>query len=120
MMTTPEKHDARRQPGEVGNQNASEAQVDSTSTATEEQRRRIVSMLRPGRKTTLDFRRSGVMQSSTRIFELRKRGYDIRTIARVTIADPEGYLHERVAVYELHGEPDSDDMARPNRKDGAQ
>lgn len=78
------------------------------STATEDQRRRIVEMLRTGRKTTLDFRRAGVMQSQTRIFELRAQGYDIPTVARVTIYDDQGYPHRGVAVYELLAEPQED------------
>ncbi|ENO79689.1 helix-turn-helix domain-containing protein [Thauera sp. 63] len=77
-----------------------------SSTATDAQRRRIVEMLRHGRKTTLDFRRAGIMQSQTRIFELRNRlGYDIPTVGRVTVADDQGYLHYGVAVYELVAEP---------------
>jgi hypothetical protein len=62
-------------------------------------------MLRTGPRSTLDFRRAGIMQSQTRIFELRARGYILPTVARVTVADDEGYLHSGVAVYELHGEP---------------
>ena len=80
--------------------------INNSSTATDAQRRRIVEMLRNGRKTTLDFRRAGIMQSQTRIFELRNRlGYEIPTIGRVTIADDQGYLHCGVAVYELVAEP---------------
>lgn len=77
------------------------------STATEAQRRRIVAMLRSGPCSTLDFRRAGIMQSQTRIFELRNRlGYDIPTVARITVADADGYIHVGVAVYELVGEPE--------------
>jgi len=84
--------------------------ADDSSTATEVQRRRIVEMLRTGPKSTLDFRRAGIMQSQTRIFELRNRlGYDIPTIGRVTIADDQGYLHDGVAVYELIAEPSKAD-----------
>ena len=75
------------------------------SAATEDQHCRIVEMLRTGCKTTLDFRRAGVMQSQTRIFELRAQGYDIQTVARVTIYDDEGYPHRGVAMYELLAEP---------------
>lgn len=78
------------------------------SVATEDQHRRIVEMLRAGRKTTLDFRRAGVMQSQTRIFELRAQGYDIPTVARVTIYDDQGYPHPGVAMYELLAEPQKD------------
>lgn len=78
------------------------------STATDAQRRRIIEMLRTGAKTTLDFRRVGIMQSQTRIFELRARGYDLPTVSRVTVADEEGYVHAGVAVYELLAEPKAD------------
>lgn len=77
----------------------------SRSSASEAQRRRIVEMLRAGRKTTLDFRRAGVMQSQTRIFELRAQGYDLPTVGRVTIHDDQGYRHSGVALYELLSEP---------------
>ncbi len=78
----------------------------SRSTATEAQRARILTMLRNGEKTTFDFRRAGVMQSSTRIFELRARGYSIPTVARRDMFDADGYRHTRVAVYALVGEPE--------------
>lgn len=78
----------------------------SRSSATEDQRDRIVKMLRNGEKSTFDFRRAGVMQSSTRIFELRKRGYAIPTVARRDMFDADGYRHPRVAVYALLAEPE--------------
>jgi hypothetical protein len=82
------------------------------STATEAQRQRIVEMLRPGQKHTLDFRRAGIMQSQTRIFELRAQGYDIPTVGRVTIYDDQGYPHRGVAVYQLVTEPDCSPAAK--------
>ncbi len=78
---------------------------NTKSTASGAQRRRIVDMLRTGPKTTLDFRRAGIMQSQTRVHELRRRGYDLPTVGRVTVADDEGYVHDGVALYELLGEP---------------
>jgi len=75
------------------------------STSGEAQRRRIIEMLRPGQKHTLDFRHAGIMQSQTRIFELRALGYDIPTVSRVTIYDDQGFPHRGVAVYELVAEP---------------
>ncbi len=81
---------------------------NAKSTATDAQRRRILDMLRTGPKTTLDFRRAGIMQSQTRVHELRKRGYDLPTTGRVTIADDEGYMHVGVALYELLGEPEKE------------
>ena len=79
--------------------------MTTQATATEAQRLRILDMLRTGKKTTLDFRRAGVMQSQTRIFELRALGYDLPTVGRVTVHDDRGYPHRRVAVYELLAEP---------------
>jgi len=75
------------------------------ATGTEAQRLRIVDMLRTGKKTTLDFRRAGVMQSQTRIFELRARGYDLPTVGRITVHDDRGFPHRGVALYELLAEP---------------
>ncbi len=71
----------------------------------EAQRLRMLEMLRAGPKTTLDFRRAGVMQSQTRIFELRALGYDLPTVGRVTVRDDRGYPHRGVAVYELLAKP---------------
>ena len=75
------------------------------SSATAAQRDRMVEMLRIGEKTTFDFRRAGIMQSSTRIFELRALGYSITTTRR-DLFDADWYRHKRVAVYALVGEPD--------------
>ncbi len=75
------------------------------SSTSEAQRHRILGMLQTGPKHTLDFRRAGVMQSQTRIHELRRLGYDIPTAGRVTIHDDQGYPHHGVALYELVAEP---------------
>ena len=69
------------------------------------QRALILEMLQTGPKHTLDFRRAGIMQSQTRIFELRARGYDLPTVGRVTIIDDQGYPHRGVAIYALIAEP---------------
>ena len=123
-MSASRRDNARGQAGEVGKANGYQRQ-DSTardlfleslpepvaanhphvSTAGEAQRQRIVEMLQTGPKHTLDFRRAGIMQSQTRIFELRALGYDIPTVSRVTIYDDQGFQHRRVAVYELVAEP---------------
>ncbi len=102
-MTTPKRDNARGQAGEVGK--AKFIRSSDSSTATEAQRRRILEMLRHGQKHTLDFRHAGVMQSQTRIFELRAQGYDLPTVGRVTIHDDHGYPHHGVALYELIAEP---------------
>ena len=123
-MSASRRDNARGQAGEVGKANGYQRQ-DSTarylfpgslpepvaahhphvSTTGEAQRQRIVEMLQTGPKHTLDFRRAGIMQSQTRIFELRALGYDIPTVSRVTIYDDQGFQHRRVAVYELVAEP---------------
>jgi hypothetical protein len=80
-------------------------ELTSDSSTSEAQRQRIIEMPRTGRQTTLDFRRAGVMQSQTRIHELRALGYDIPTVGRVTILDDQGVRHKGVAVYALLAEP---------------
>jgi hypothetical protein len=79
--------------------------VLATSTATAVQRQRMILMLRSGDKSTFDFRRAGIMQSSTRVFELRALGYDIATVDRRDMYDADGFRHRRVAVYRLIAEP---------------
>ena len=122
-MASSKRDNARDQAGDVGKANGYQRQ-DSTAvdlfpeslpepvaahhphvTATgEAQRQRIIEMLRPGQKHTLDFRRAGIMQSQTRIFDLRALGYDIPTVGRVTVFDDQGYPHRGVAVYALVAE----------------
>ncbi|KAB2968135.1 helix-turn-helix domain-containing protein [Zoogloea sp.] len=123
-MAASKRDNARGQAGEVGKANGYQRHHSSItnlfpeslpesvaahrphiSTASEAQRQRIVEMLRAGSKTTLDFRRAGVMQSQTRIFELRAQGYDLPTVGRVTVFDDQGYPHRGVAVYALVAEP---------------
>mgnify|MGYP001179541895 CR=1 FL=1 len=84
---------------------ASDSELTIYSSTSEAQRHRILGMLQTGPKHTLDFRRAGVMQSQTRIHELRRLGYDIPTAGRVTIHDDQGYPHHGVALYELVAEP---------------
>jgi len=76
------------------------------STATEAQYERIVTMLRVGPKSTFDFRKAGIMSPASRIKELNDRyGFYIPTIDQRDLYDSEGFLHKRVAVYELIDEP---------------
>lgn len=82
-----------------------ESDAPARSTATVAQRERLIHMLRSGERSTFDFRSAGLMQSSTRVFELRAKGYDIRTVNRRDMYDTEGLLHKRVAVYALFNEP---------------
>lgn len=74
------------------------------STASEAQRQRILEALRAGPQTSYDLRRRGVYQQSTRIFELRRRGYDIVT-ERVTLYDQDGFMHRGCARYHLRSAP---------------
>lgn len=81
------------------------AAIIARSTATEAQLDRAVGMLCAGEQSTFALRKAGVMQTSTRIFELRRRGYNIATTRR-DLFDADGYRHERVAVYTLLGKPE--------------
>ncbi len=122
-MTASKRDNARGQAGEIGKAKQNQCLHFSTtdlfpeslpepaaahhpriSTSGEAQRQRIVEMLRSGHKHTLDFRRAGIMQSQTRIFELRELGYGIPTVGRVTVFDDQGYPHHGVAVYALIAE----------------
>ncbi|WP_420375352.1 helix-turn-helix domain-containing protein [Pollutimonas sp. H1-120] len=76
---------------------------NSKSTASEAQRQRILDALRVGPKTSYDLRRIGCYQTPTRILELRRMGYAIRT-EFVTLYDRDGYMHPRCARYHLAGE----------------
>lgn len=76
------------------------------STATEDQRQRLLDALRRGPKTSYDLRRLGLYQAPARVHELRHRfGYDIDT-GYVTVTDRDGYTHPRCALYTLVSEPE--------------
>ncbi len=85
----------------------SSLQFSANSTATEAQLARMLDGLRSNDRTTEDFRRMGIYQVSTRIFELRKRGYNIVT-AFVTLTDAAGFTHSGCALYSLVAEPDGE------------
>lgn len=72
------------------------------STHAEAQRERILHALCVGPKTSYELRRIGCYQCPTRVLELRRMGYDIRT-ERVSIWDEDGYRHCGVALYTLVG-----------------
>lgn len=77
-----------------------------TSTATEAQYERIDRMLTTGEKSTFEFRRAGIMSPASRIKEMNdKLGYYIPTIDQRDIYDEQGFLHKRVAIYELVDRP---------------
>jgi hypothetical protein len=78
----------------------------SKSTATRAQYERIDEMLSTGKKSTIQLRRGGVMMPAARIKEMNERhGYVIHTVDRRDIYDEQGYLHPRVAIYELVERP---------------
>jgi hypothetical protein len=72
------------------------------STATEAQQARVLEMLRTGMKSTFDFRRAGVLNPSMRINELNRRTeIQITRVALKSVIDSDGFLHPRIAFYEL-------------------
>lgn len=82
-------------------QNAlNETNSTSRSTATKDQRERILSALKSGPKTSYDLRRMGCYQAPARVIELRRMGHVIRT-ERVTLWDRDGYPHKGCALYRL-------------------
>lgn len=74
------------------------------STGTAAQRERIIEALRRSPKTTDELRAMGIYQTSARIHELRRMGYEIDT-ALYDGWSADGYSHARMARYELTGEP---------------
>ena len=81
---------------------------NAKSTATEAQYERILNMLRTGPRSTIELRKGGVMMPAARIKELNDRhSYTIPRIELRDLWDEDGFLHPRVAVYELQGEPDA-------------
>ena len=77
------------------------------STATAAQYCRVLQLLRIGKRSTLELRKAGVLMPAARIKELKDwYGYDIPTIERVDLWDEDGFRHPKIAVYELHGEPE--------------
>jgi hypothetical protein len=78
------------------------ADLASKSTATEQQRARIIEALRHRPQTTEDLRKIGIFQAPARVKELRDQyHFDIETV-RVTVIDRESYAHPRAALYVLH------------------
>jgi len=76
------------------------------STATEAQYHRIVKMLRALPKSTLDFRKNGIMAPAARIKELIDNfGFDIRQNP-ADLVDSDGFLHKRVGIYTMLAEPE--------------
>ncbi|WP_295525616.1 helix-turn-helix domain-containing protein [uncultured Pseudacidovorax sp.] len=75
--------------------------------STEEQRAKILGLLRMRPHTSYELRRAGCYQCPTRVFELRRQGYEIET-QRVTVVDQDGFSHPFVALYSLADEVKGD------------
>jgi len=73
----------------------------TTSTTDTTQCARILAALRCRPHTSYELRKLGCYQANTRVLELRRMGYDIRT-KRVSILDDEGYRHDGIALYVLY------------------
>jgi hypothetical protein len=72
-----------------------------TDTSTHAQRIRMLDVLRHQSITTIDARRDlNVMHPAMRVRELRELGHNIVT-RLVDLADDQGRLHHRVALYSL-------------------
>jgi hypothetical protein len=85
----------------------SHLKFSAKSTAKAAQHERVLRLLRTGRKSTIELRRAGIIAPAVRIKELKDEfGYDIPTVDRIDMWDDEGFLHPRIAVYELTSEPD--------------
>lgn len=80
-------------------------QFNAKSTASEAQRQRIINALRISPKNSHELRELGVYQQSTRILELRRKGFEITT-DRVTLWDAFGYAHRNCALYTLVSVPE--------------
>ncbi|MDP2005527.1 MAG: helix-turn-helix domain-containing protein [Rubrivivax sp.] len=96
------------------------AKIIARRASTEAQYATILSLLRTGEKTTFDLRRAGVMDSSARICELRRKGYNIATVCLRTLYDGDGHAHRRVAVYALLGEPEGGASVLPDVRSGTE
>lgn len=79
--------------------------LKSRSTATDDQHRKLVALLRLGPQTTYSLRKHGLAQCAARVFYLRAMGYNITT-ERVKAIDSDGFTHVGVARYTLLSEPE--------------
>lgn len=75
--------------------------ADLLNTSTEAQRQRVLALLMERPRSTFELRDTwNVMMPGARVIELREAGHKIVTI-RQTLADRDGRMHPRVAVYVL-------------------
>lgn len=73
------------------------------SNAAEAQRQKILALLRVSGRHTFEFRAHGIAMPATRIFELKRLGFEIQS-SRVVAADSDGFVHSGVAFYQLTAE----------------
>ena len=76
----------------------------SKATTSEAQRTRILKALAHRPHNSYELRKLGCYQCPARIIELRRMGYNIST-QRISLWDDEGYRHDGIALYILHGGP---------------
>lgn len=99
-------------PTEVKTSAANKRKFSQKSTATYAQYERVKAMLSTGQKSTIDLRRGGVMMPAARIKEMNERhGYRIDRVDLRDLYDEEGFLHPRVAIYELIEAPEKAEVA---------
>jgi hypothetical protein len=65
------------------------------------QRKKIMTLLRHGPKTTLELREHGCLMPATRIFELKHQDGHIITSELIPLFDAYGYKHSKCARYHL-------------------
>lgn len=82
----------------------SEANTSGKSTSTVAQEQKAVAAMRRRSQTTDTLRALGVYQVSARIWNLRRKGYNILTELFDGVA-ADGLRHKRMARYTLLGEP---------------
>lgn len=98
-------------PTEVKTSAANKRKFSQKSTATHAQYERVEAMLSTGQKSTIELRRGGVMMPAARIKEMNDRhGYTINRVDLRDLYDEEGYLHPRVAIYQLIAAPDETEV----------
>jgi hypothetical protein len=104
MSASPEKDSAGWQPGEVSKANTTRGKYNSRSTKTEAQIERLLEMLRTNPRHTHELRKAGISHPAGRVKDLIGRGYCIDS-CRINTVDSDGFIHVRVALYELISEP---------------
>lgn len=104
MNARPEKDGSWRQPGEVSKANTTREKHNSRSTKTEAQIERLLEMLRTNPRHTHELRKAGISHPAGRVKDLIGRGYCVDS-CRTRTVDSDGFIHVRVALYELISEP---------------